>query len=428
MRQSYLSNIAYKLVRSRGSPILFPDHFKNTIAPDDSQEVLPSTSNNNSNFGQSSSNNEMIQEIVQNNRLIFFGEIHSVPSIVAFQCELLKEMACTSNNVIVNQHSTEEADEELVVDNPNIKDDEIYTTENITKIVATQHSHSTVHVIMEHFSFEMQDLLDDYIRNDVIYTFEEFKQKYREIGNEGHDLEPYRPLLDFAKDNPDTVMVHAGFIPREYARLLMKEGQLIALETAARFLPKDSSSNIDILKGSEFHFKVFSSLLSGKPIDVPVSESHEPTSADDRNLNPETSDSRQQFRRAIFVAQLLKDVAMSNKVNTIIDQYGNDKFLVIAGYGHMLHYCGVPERVLTVNQEMSSQSCLIVSASCDSSDGLLSESIETNGDKTSSPYARINQYLTSIFGPKGSYPSDYVYLYENQEELEEESEEKNHPT
>lgn len=44
---------------------------------------------------------------------------------------------------------------------------------------------------------------------------------------------------------------------------------------------------------------------------------------------------------------MLKDVAMAHKVNKLVSTVsGDSKILVIAGKGHTMHYCGVPERVL----------------------------------------------------------------------------------
>ena len=35
----------------------------------------------------------------------------------------------------------------------------------------------------------------------------------------------YGPLLDFARENADRVKLHGGFIPRTYAKKLVKEGE-----------------------------------------------------------------------------------------------------------------------------------------------------------------------------------------------------------
>lgn len=45
-------------------------------------------------------------------------------------------------------------------------------------------------------------------------------------------LAAYEPLLSLARDNPSRVALHAGFIPRPYARIVMRESLAAALEAA----------------------------------------------------------------------------------------------------------------------------------------------------------------------------------------------------
>ena len=72
---------------------------------------------------------------------------------------------------------------------------------------------SMLHVILEHFSFEMQQLLHDYQENKI--DFEEMVDQYQTIGTENHNLEPYRPLLEYAKaQHRDRICLYAGFLPR----------------------------------------------------------------------------------------------------------------------------------------------------------------------------------------------------------------------
>jgi 2-polyprenyl-3-methyl-5-hydroxy-6-metoxy-1,4-benzoquinol methylase len=105
--------------------------------------------------------------------------------------------------------------------------------------------------------------------------------------------------------------------------------------------------------------------------------------------------------RGIFRAQLLKDVAMANRINQLLkDSIHSDKFLVIAGNGHVMHYCGVPERVLQENPTIANETCLAVAHS----------SIAANfaDDET------LVQELEISYGSKG--PGDYVFVYRNEEE------------
>jgi len=56
--------------------------------------------------------------------------------------------------------------------------------------------------------------------------------KYHQIGTEGHDITKYRDILDYARLNKDQVKLHAGFIPRTYAKTVMKEGEEAAIAAA----------------------------------------------------------------------------------------------------------------------------------------------------------------------------------------------------
>ena len=302
-----MQNVWHRFVGIRGSTNLFSDQF--------------SSPKQKSNFGKVYSNPS--HEIAKH-RLVFLGEIHSMPPIISFQREVQAKMKEESNQL---------------------------------------------HVVLEHFSFDLQDLLDKFSRDEL--DFDQLVEKYHDIGEEGHKLEPYRDLLEDAKTQG--VRLHAGFIPRSYARMLMKEGKEVTLKAASQWLPSD----ID-LEGTDFHYNVFESLLSGRSI----YGEQDPTD---------------QFRR-IFQAQILKDISMANKVNELVQgsTKKEDKVLVIAGNGHLLHHCGVPERVLKNNPEIAAETCLVISEST-------TESFDE--DKA------IQDAVKVRFGKEGSNPADFIYFY-----------------
>lgn len=68
-----------------------------------------------------------------------------------------------------------------------------------------------VHVIMEHFAFDMQNLLDVYRKGEC--SFEELVQQYQDIGTEGHNLLPYQTLLETTRKS-SSVQLHAAFLSR----------------------------------------------------------------------------------------------------------------------------------------------------------------------------------------------------------------------
>ena len=87
-------------------------------------------------------------------------------------------------------------------------------------------------------------------------------QGYEEVGTEGHDLEPYRELFEHAREYRECIKLHAGFIPRTYAKMLMREGEdsAIAAAKAKGFLHAD----VTTFTGTENHYNMFESMISGR--------------------------------------------------------------------------------------------------------------------------------------------------------------------
>lgn len=333
-----MQHVWHRLVGVRGSVALFPDPLIGTgTAPP-------------SNFG--SLPKDPFLEIARH-KVVFLGEIHSMPPIISFQ----REIQATMN---------EQSDQ--------------------------------LHVIMEHFSFDLQEILDQFL--DGTIDFQGLVDKYHELGDEGHELEPYRELLEDAKDLG--IRLHAGFLPRKYARMLLKDGEEATLAAASQWLPENVN-----LEGSDFHYNVFESLLSGRSL----YSSQDPDLAEGQGKHDDVHGPSDQFRR-IFKAQILKDEAMAHKVNQLVndstaENRPNDKFLVIAGNGHLLHYCGVPERVFRDNSDLTAESCLVISEST------MSDDVEGAADEE----LTMRTVLRSRFGEEGSNPADYVYLYEIPKQL-----------
>ena len=334
-----MQHVWHHLVGARGATNIFSNQVSTTS---------PTNGTRTPNFGKVYTNPS---EEIAKHRLVFFGEIHSMPPIVSFQREVQEKMR--------EQCWVSSSDSDATSGNPQL------------------------HVVLEHFSFDFQDLLDQYSKGEL--TFDQLVNKYKEQSEEGHRLEPYRELLEDAKAT--NVHLHAGFLPRKYARMLVKRGPEETLQAASEWI----SPNAD-LKGSDFHYNVFESLISGRSI-----------------YQNDAANPTDQFRQ-IFPAQVLKDVAMANKINELLAQTNNtnssnrtknDKILVIAGNGHLMHFCGVPERVLKENPEIASDACLVISES----------TVELFEDDDS-----VAKLLTARFGEEGSNPADYIYFYPSPEE------------
>lgn len=211
-----------------------------------------------------------------------------------------------------------------------------------------------LHIVFEHFSFEMNHLLQRYrmpsTSSSSSLNFDQLVEAYRDIGTEGHKLDPYKSLLEYCKRHSDRIQLHGGFIPRPYAAAFMKtatdEERMQLYRTLSEekgYLPdlttlravdamlglKPDRKPVD-LYGSPGHYNLVESLMTGRDI----------YSVDDDECCPPPDDSR----RKIFQAQLIKDWAMAFCLKNIIDQNPpEDQFLVLAGRAHLSHYHGVPE-------------------------------------------------------------------------------------
>ena len=65
-------------------------------------------------------------------------------------------------------------------------------------------------------------ILDEYLAGAL--DLSDLKRAYKAVGTEGHDISPYRDVLEFARNHPDRCRLHGGFIPRTYARKAMRDG------------------------------------------------------------------------------------------------------------------------------------------------------------------------------------------------------------
>ena len=123
-------------------------------------------------LGQKTSFCEVLRDLTDNRKLVYFGEIHSQPAIINMQLAVLQSL---------KEH--------------------------------VQKKQAKVHVFLEHFSINDQSLIDEYINNPAI-SEEDLERKYHELSEEGHDIEKYFPIFQFAKENINTITLNGSFIPR----------------------------------------------------------------------------------------------------------------------------------------------------------------------------------------------------------------------
>jgi arsenite methyltransferase len=193
----------------------------------------------------------------------------------------------------------------------------------------------TLHIVLEHFNFESQPALSAYAGGSM-----PFDSLAESGGYEGHDITAYRALLQLARDHPGRINLHAGFIPRHYARMVMREGVEPALAAAKA---KGYVAEDETCSGSEAHYNFFESLLTG------------------RSMHHSSSPPADTYR-GMFPAQIIKDAAMAHKVVSLIrSSHQSDRFLVICGVGHSGYSHGVPERIFASLPQLRQQSFRIMS-------------------------------------------------------------------
>ena len=190
--------------------------------------ILKASSSASSSSSSPASVQKLVQSELQHSKLIYFGEFHGESRIISFQTQLVKELTRCFNASASSRSGKTDDDG----DGP------------------------TLHLIMEHFSQDMQPILDRYQTTTTTTTaaqrqqplaeeqneeenkaFEELVSSYNEqYGTEGHNLHPYRELLQFCRQSTtaagDTttdshrgckVKLHGGFIPRNQAARLNRE-------------------------------------------------------------------------------------------------------------------------------------------------------------------------------------------------------------
>ena len=153
---------------------------------------------------------------------------------------------------------------------------------------------------------------------------------------------------------------------------MVRDGEETAYQSA---IDENFLEEKDRMAGSEAHYNFFESLISG------------------RDLNSDQT-AGENFRR-IFPAQVLKDCVMASQIRRALQSAGTeDKFLVIAGLGHLEYRFGVPERVDLHDIMAKDETCII-----------------TVRDMADLPNEEPLEDLGKVDRFEVSYPGDYILLY-----------------
>lgn len=303
-------------------------------------------------------NEGKIVEKLRNEPIVFFGEIHSEPRVVECLRTVLRAMTTNSGG---NSGSSSNNNDENCTCNK-------------------------LHIVMEHFSFEMQTLLDQHLNHTKNKSemrrelnFIEFCKEYRAFDTENHDLSPYEDFFnDIVALGPDRVKVHGGFVPRPLASRLYQSYKHDKYEERKHvfeeiwekdYLPKPTSSesvgqqhvfyddrNSDytspILSSTYSHQLFFSSLM-GAEIDFDYVHSLNHPDNFDEYKEAQRDGLETVGKGGMFQAQVLKDQCMGYYLAKLIKQLqikrddikaqestsspsflARDQILVVLGKGH----------------------------------------------------------------------------------------------
>eukprot|EP00943_MAST-04B_sp_MAST-4B-sp1_P007996 g7996.t1 len=281
---------------------------------------------------------KFLQHIASKEKLLFFGEIHSEHRIVSFL-----------RNILAANAATLEGD-------------------------------AKVHIVFEHFSLEMTQLLNSYFNNSLPrdeFDFDTFKAEYRKIGTENHNLDPYKEFLQdvHALTVNSKAIVHGGFIPRPIASKLYhahKEQNRAEITNIFKHVMEkdwipvqgfdndffkargyaDQDENVPLLDSSMAHQVFFKSLM-GLELDYDLFDTIIEDSKSDASKQQLLQTMVKTFENDVgisgmFQAQLIKDACMGTFIAQVIankdNLFGpNDKVLVVLGKGHCGHFTGAIE-------------------------------------------------------------------------------------
>ena len=311
--------------------------------------------------------NDFLENHVAPKKMVILGEYHGAAPIIQLQTSIQERMAKSLD--LSKEGNSEDG-----------------------KTSCQSRDAPKLRVVLEHFSMDMQGILNKY-HNGMLDT-QGMMGAYKEMGTEGHNLTPYIPALESAIKN-ENIRLYGGFIPRTYARLLMKDGLEKAIEEASKagFISKEERLN-----GSDAHYLFFESLFTGRNM----------------RMDPKGELATDRFRK-MFPAQIIKDASMAwcaTSLDRILNVSGKDKMLIVCGVGHMLYSHGVPERILANCNDSSvrivkSKDDMLRIACLPVSEGKL------NKDDSQSASNELASILKDAYGGSEYDAADVCFVYED---------------
>ena len=177
-----------------------------------------------------------------------------------------------------------------------------------------------VSLALEHFNYRQQHLIDGYLSGRL--EWDEVREGY-ERGFEGFNIDFYRPLIDYAREN--NIRVYGIMVPREKARLVSRRGLEALEELGEPVGPGDVWLGPPSYR--ERFFEAIQEALRSGPMGM---------------LDPEK----------LFLAQAYKDEVAARRIVEVLGGRGSGRLsrgpplmLVVMGAMHVAVEGGVPSRV-----------------------------------------------------------------------------------
>jgi hypothetical protein len=198
-----------------------------------------------------------------------------------------------------------------------------------------------VTVVMEHFNLLQQKSLDNFALNGEVETLQHEYAKSSEgfrIDNTG-----YLPLLALIREleNVDST-VKAGFPPREWARVIMRQGIEALVEQNEQALSSGVLQGFDrwddIIVTPE-HAAYIASSISGEKPELPA------------DLTQSGLKAAQAFKDAIMAWTIDKEVEAAESRQTAGEESSKEIIVAICGSGHCEYDFGVTERIRSCRRD-----------------------------------------------------------------------------
>lgn len=217
-----------------------------------------------------------------------------------------------------------------------------------------QQQSKQVVMILEHFNFQQNDLLDRFSKS--LISSDAFMQEYAQ-SKEGFNLNHYLPLLLLARELG--IPMYGGFPPRPWASVVYKESIEVLQAVEVKTIPRDFDEARwrQVTQITNEHVAYLRSMMSGDPPSMP---------------DPADDTRDETYTKGILPAQTLKDTFMAYTIDQHLQQ-PETLVYAVCGLGHSefeqcvsarVQACRRDEICLVATKDWSSEEYLARDAAC----------------------------------------------------------------